>query len=66
MMTTIKLNLTFSMILNFIAIILAIAGLIDPVVGALIHNLGSILVVVNATLLLTWKNKRWISVLLRK
>ena len=66
MMTTIKLNLTFSMMLNFIAIILAIAGLIDPVVGALIHNLGSILVVVNATLLLTWKNKRWISVLLRK
>ena len=54
------------MALNFVAIILAMTGIINPVVGALVHNLGSILVIVNAALLLTWKNKRWISVLLKK
>ncbi len=66
MMTTIKQNLVFSMSLNFIAIILAMTGMINPVVGALVHNLGSILVIINAALLLTWKNKRWFSVLLKK
>ena len=55
MMTTIKLNLTFSMGLNFLAIVLAITGLLGPVVGALVHNAGSILVIVNSALLLRWK-----------
>ena len=45
MMTTIKLNMTFSMTLNFIAIALAIIGTLDPVVGALVHNAGSVLVI---------------------
>lgn len=36
MMTTIKLNMTFSMTLNFIAIALAIIGTLDPVVGGVI------------------------------
>ena len=44
MMTTIKLNLTFSMTLNFIAITLAITGILNPVVGALVHNAGRVLV----------------------
>ena len=35
MMTTIKYNLTFSMTLNFIAILLAITDILSPVVGAL-------------------------------
>lgn len=38
MMTTIKLNLTFSMTLNFIAIGLAFPGILNPVIGALVHN----------------------------
>ena len=57
MMRTIKLNLTFSMGLNFLAIILAITGMMGPVVGALVHNAGSVLVIINSALLLTWKNK---------
>lgn len=57
MMTTIKLNLTFSMSLNFIAIILAITGILNPVVRALVHNAGSVLVIVNSALLLKWKIK---------
>ncbi len=57
MMTTIKLNLTFSMSLNFIAIALAIIGVLDPVVGALVHNAGSVLVIINSALLLKWRRK---------
>jgi P-type E1-E2 ATPase len=48
MMSTIKLNLTFSMTLNFLAIILAITGILNPVVGALVHNAGSVLVILNS------------------
>lgn len=58
MMTTIKRNLTFSMGLNFLAIALAITGRLGPVVGALVHNAGSVLVIVNSALLLSWKRKR--------
>ncbi len=55
MMTTIKLNMTFSMCLNFIAIILAITGTLSPVVGALVHNAGSVLVIINSSMLLKWR-----------
>lgn len=57
MMLTIKCNLSFSMALNFIAIILAITGILNPVVGALVHNAGSILVIINSALLLKWRKK---------
>lgn len=55
MMTTIKVNLSFSLGLNFLAIALAITGLLGPVTGALVHNTGSILVIINSALLLNWK-----------
>ena len=55
MMKTIKINLSFSMGLNFIAIILALTGVLNPVVGALVHNAGSVLVIINSALLLKWK-----------
>ena len=48
MMRTIHLNLTFSLILNFIAVALAITGILNPVVGALVHNAGSVLVILNS------------------
>ena len=57
MMITIKCNLTFSMTLNFLAIILAITGVLNPVVGALVHNCGSVLVIINSALLLRYKAK---------
>lgn len=57
MMKTIKLNLTFSMILNFAAIILVIRGTLNPVVGALVHNAGSVLVIINSAFLLSWRKK---------
>lgn len=55
MMFTIKCNLTFSMALNFVAIILAITGLLGPVVGALVHNAGSVLVILNSALLTRYR-----------
>ena len=58
MMTTIKLNITFSMCLNFLAIGLAIPGILGPVIGALVHNAGSVLVIINSALLLRWKGKK--------
>jgi heavy metal translocating P-type ATPase len=57
MMTTIKINLSFSLGLNFAAIILAITGILNPVVGALVHNAGSVLVITNSALLLKWNSK---------
>ncbi len=58
MMRTIKLNIAFSMCLNFLAIGLAIPGVLGPVVGALVHNAGSVLVIINSSLLLGWSEKK--------
>ena len=58
MMTTIKSNIVFAMALNFLAIILAIKGLLNPVWGALVHNAGSVLVIINSSLLLKWKENK--------
>ena len=57
MMATIKINMTFSMALNFLAIALAISGHLNPVVGALVHNAGSVLVIANSALLLKWRRR---------
>lgn len=54
-MRTIRINLTASMTLNFIAVGLAIFGILDPVVGALVHNAGSVAVIINSSLLLKWR-----------
>lgn len=54
MMTTIKYNLVFSMGLNFLAVALAVSGILNPVLGALVHNCGSVLVIIHSALLLNW------------
>ncbi len=54
-MRTIIVNMSFSMALNFVAILLAVTGILTPVVGALVHNAGSVLVVANSALLLRWR-----------
>lgn len=58
MMKTVKLNIIFSMSLNFLSIALAMSGILNPVVGALVHNAGSVAVIINSALLLKWKEKR--------
>lgn len=58
MMFVIRCNLTFSMALNFLAITLAITGLLNPVVGALVHNAGSVFVILHSAFLLGWRRHR--------
>ncbi len=57
MMRKIKFNLSFSMILNFVAIVLAITGVLNPVIGALAHNCGSVFVIINSAFLLSYKRE---------
>ncbi|TCL53732.1 copper/silver-translocating P-type ATPase [Kineothrix alysoides] len=54
-MKTIHINLAASMLLDFAAIVLAITGILNPVVGALVHNVGSVAVIINSSLLLKWR-----------
>ena len=58
MMTKIKFNLTFSMLLNFVAIVLAMTGILNPVIGALVHNAGSVFVIINSAFLLKWRRTK--------
>ena len=58
MIVTIKRNMFFSMALNFVAITLAILGILNPVVGALVHNAGSVFVIINSAFLLKWRSKK--------
>lgn len=55
-MRVIRANLAFSMGLNFLAVVLALLAVLDPVSGALVHNCGSIFVILNSSLLLKWEN----------
>lgn len=48
---TIHFNITLSMCINAVAITLSILGILNPVTGALVHNVGSCLVVLNAAFL---------------
>ena len=48
---TIKGNIAASMCINAAAVTLSVLGLLNPVTGALVHNAGSVLVVLNAALL---------------
>ena len=41
--------------LNSLAIILAMTGILNPIVGALVHNAGSVFVIINSALLLKWR-----------
>lgn len=52
---TIHINIVFALTLNFLAMLLAILGILGPVVGALVHNVGSVLVIIYSTMLLNFK-----------
>lgn len=49
--TTIKLSITLSMCINFIAVTCSVLGILNPTTGALVHNAGSCFVVLIAALL---------------
>ena len=49
---TINLNIGFSLTINIIAMLLAVLGILGPIGGALVHNLGSVFVIIYSSLLL--------------
>ncbi len=55
MMTTITINLTISMTLNIVAVILAVIGILNPVIGALVHNAGSVIVIIHSAFLMRFR-----------
>jgi cation transport ATPase len=55
-MVKVKQNIVISLCINFAAIILSGFGILTPVTAALVHNFGSVFVVVNAALLLREKD----------
>ena len=55
---TINVNIVVPIMINFIAILLAGFGIIGPVAGALIHNMGSVLVVANSSRLISYRQNR--------
>ena len=54
---TIYINLTISMTINFVFVLLSIMGLLIPIQGAIVHNIGSFGVILNSALVLRWRAK---------
>lgn len=52
---TINVGIAFALILNLIATILAIFDLLNPIEGAFVHNIGSVIVIIYASSLLKYK-----------
>ena len=48
---TIKFSIALSMLINILAVVLSVLGLLNPTTGALVHNAGSVFVILIATLL---------------
>lgn len=58
-MHTIHINLLISLMINLTFITLSMLGLLSPMQGAIVHNLGSVFVVAHSALLLKWKGKKY-------
>lgn len=54
---TIKISIALSMVINILAVILSVMGVLTPTTGALVHNAGSVLVVLFAAMLYERKFK---------
>lgn len=51
---TIHVNIVLSLLISFAAVIISAMGVLTPVWGALVHNLSTVLVVLNSSALLLW------------
>ena len=54
---TINIGIAFALGLNIIATILAALGYLDPIGGAFVHNIGSVIVIIYSSLLLRFKTR---------
>ncbi len=51
----INIGIGFALVLNILAMALAILGVLNPIEGALIHNIGSIIVIIYSSTLVRYK-----------
>ena len=56
-MRTIRINIFLSQALNAVAVVLAMTGVMGPVAGALVHNVGSVAVIISSAMLLNFNEK---------
>jgi cation transport ATPase len=56
-MMKVRANIIISLSINLVAVTLSIMGVLNPVTGALMHNCGSVCVVLNAALLLRYRDE---------
>ena len=52
---TISISIAFALAINIIAMALAIFGMLNPIEGALIHNIGSVIVILYSTTLINYR-----------
>lgn len=52
---TISISIAFALALNITAMALAISGMLNPIEGALIHNIGSVIVIIYSTTLINYR-----------
>lgn len=52
MMRTIKWNIAFGLVFNIVAVVASGAGFLTPIMGAVVHNAGSVLVVLSSASLI--------------
>jgi Cd2+/Zn2+-exporting ATPase len=55
---TINFNIAFAVIFNLLALLASGAGLLSPVMGAITHNVGSVLVVLNSARLIKFSPEK--------
>lgn len=55
---TINRNIIFALGINISAMILAILGILNPIEGALIHNVGSVIVIIYSSTLINFKFRK--------
>ena len=48
MLFIIKLNIAFGLVFNLVSVLAGASGLITPIMGAVVHNVGSVLVVLSS------------------
>ncbi len=53
-----KFNITLSMVINVVSVVLSTAGLLNAVLGAVVHNCSSVIVCLNSALLIRFKGKK--------
>ena len=59
---TINISIGFALTLNITAMILAVLGLLDPIQGALVHNIGSVIVIIYSSSLVNYRFSRKLGV----